>query len=400
VIDSIRKIEMGTEPPASEKKEPPVPEQRDTQTDDRGSRSKEYRGNHRRYGKKKNHIKEIVTSKSKFKGAIDALSDYYFDTGPTQAHDFKKTHKKISTYTGTKYSAEVMQSLEDMRIFDWTRGMPRKPILTDFDTVTGSVTTPAIAIPSKYIDRYTHKMKTHCKREDKFEVDMQLCYTVIHGQCTEDMLHELKCQTTYETIKNSFDPIGLLHLLQRISYNYQAQDFPLMAIAKAQEAIYNERQLHTESNIDYLQTFKNKAIVLEAVGGSLLNDGVKKYMAESLFKLEYNKCSIDEKKQCAKKGREAMLATVYMMKADKGRYSKLLTDLHNDHLKGCSPYPLNLADAQKLLLNYSSNNKHKTKDKREENNNVSDLAFAQDGSGGGYTFTGKCFKCGKEGHRA
>jgi hypothetical protein len=28
------------------------------------------------------------------------------------------------------------------------------------------------------------------------------------------------------------------------------------------------------------------------------------------------------------------------------------------------------------------------------------LAFAQDGSGGGYTFTGKCCKCGKEGHRA
>jgi hypothetical protein len=90
-----------------------------------------------------------------------------------------------------------------------------------------------------------------------------------------------------------------------------------------------------------------------------------------------------------------------MMKADKGRYSKLLTDLHDDHLKGYSPYPLNLADAQKLLLNYSSNNsKQKTKDKRDDNNDMSDLAFAQDGSGGGYTFTGRCFKCGKEGHRA
>jgi hypothetical protein len=176
------------------------------------------------------------------------------------------------------------------------------------------------------MDRYNHKMKTHCKREDKFEVDMQLCYTVKHGQCTEDLLHELKCQTTYELIKNSFDPIGLLHLLQRISYNYQAQDFPLMAIAEAQEAIYIERQLQTESsNIDYLQTFKNKAIVLEAVGGSLVNDGVKKYMAESLFKKEYTKCTTEEKKECTKKGREAMLATVYMMKADKGRYSKLLT---------------------------------------------------------------------------
>ena len=66
---------------------------------------------------------------------------------------------------------------------------------------------------------------------------------------------------------------------------------------------------------------------------------------------------------------------MYMMKVDKGRYSKLLTDLHDDHLKGYTPYPHNLADAQKLLLKYSSNNKQKTKEKRNDND-VLDLAFA------------------------
>jgi hypothetical protein len=293
-----------------------------------------------------------------------------------------------------------MQSLEDMKIHDWTKGMPRKPQLKDFVTVVGSPEKTAEEIPSEYMDRYIHKMKTHCKREeDKFEVNMQLCYTVIHGQCTDDMLHELCCQKTYNAVKYKFDPIGLLELLQRISYNYQAQDFPLMAVAKAQEAIYIEWQSQSESYIDYFQMFRNKAVVLEAVGGSLVNDGVERYMTETLYADEYNNCSVDEKRDCNKKGREAMLATVYMMKADKGRYSKLLTDLHDDHLKGYAPYPINLADAQKLLLNYSSKNIQKTKDKRDDNSNASDLAFAQDGSGHGYTFTGKCFKCGKEGHR-
>jgi hypothetical protein len=120
---------MGTEPPA-DKKEPPVAaEQRDTQTNDCGSRTKGYRGGYKRYGgkSKNNSNKETIVNKKKFKGAIDALQDYYFDTGPTQAHDFKKTHRKIST-------AEVMQSLEEMNIHDWTRGMPRKPQLSDFST--------------------------------------------------------------------------------------------------------------------------------------------------------------------------------------------------------------------------------------------------------------------------
>ena len=177
--------------------------------------------------------------------------------------------------------------------------MPKKPILADFGMI-------ATEIPIEYMDRYNHKMKTHCKREDKFEVDMQLCYTVVKGQCTDDMLHELKCQSAYEKIKNSFDPIGLLELLQRISYNYQAQDFPLMVIAKAQETIYNERQSQSESNIDYLQTFKNKAIVLEAVGGSLVNEEVNRYMSQKLYDKEYKDCYIDEKQECNKKGREAM----------------------------------------------------------------------------------------------
>ncbi|OEU19808.1 hypothetical protein FRACYDRAFT_235871 [Fragilariopsis cylindrus CCMP1102] len=398
---------MGTEPPA-EKKEPPTTEQ-SAQSDDRSSKPKGYRGN-RRYGKAKaNNNKDTITTKAKFKGAITDLEGYYFDTGPTQAHDYKKTHRKISTYTGTKYSAEVMQSLEEMKLHDWTTGMPKKPILSDFDTETvdEDVDTKkktvkivkATTIPAEYLDRYLHKIKTHCKREDKFETDMQLCYTVIHGQCTDDMIHELKCQKKYEMIRLLFDPIGLLELLQRISYNYQAQDFPLMAIAKAQEAIYSEKQSQSESNIDYLQTFKNKAIVLEAVGGNIVNVGVNRYMAETIYDKEYAKCTNDEKAECNIKGKEAMLATVFMMKADKGRYSKLLTDLHDDHLKGYSPYPLTLADAQKLLLNYSGNNKQKGK-KNEESNDVSDLAFAQDGGSGGYTFTGKCFICDKEGHRA
>ena len=104
-----------------------------------------------------------------------------------------------------------------------------------------------------------------------------------------------------------------------------------IAIAKAQEAIYNERQQQSESNIDYLQSFKNKAVVLEAAGGNLVNVGVSRYMSEKLYNKEYAKCTLIEKVDCNKKGREAMMATVYMMKADKQRYSKLLTDLHDDH---------------------------------------------------------------------
>jgi hypothetical protein len=286
---------MGMEPQAEKTEAPPS----ESATEDKGKR---FRGNQRRFTKKKTVSKDVTISKTKFKGSLDALIDYYFDTGPTQAHDFKKTHKKISTYTGTKYSAEVMMSIENMEYYNWASSMPRKPIKSDFDTSTGGISNIATVIPQEYLDRYEYKIKSHCKREDKYEVDMKLSFTVIHGQCTDDMLHELKCQQKYESIRNNFDPIELLKLIQQISYNYQAQDFALMAIAKAQEAIYVEKQSQNESNIDYLLTFKNRAVVLEAVGGNLANDGVKKYMAEKLYSQKYDVCTDIQKKECTTKG--------------------------------------------------------------------------------------------------
>jgi hypothetical protein len=278
---------MGMEPQA-EKKESQSAENKEVQAEDRGSGYKGYRGGPKRFTKKKSGSKEVTISKSKFKGALKALVDYYFDTGPTQAHDFKKTHKMISTYTGTKYLAEVMMSIEDMKLHNWTATMPRKPIKSDFDTVTGGIRSIATVVPQEHLDRYDYKMKSHCKKEDKYEEDMKLSFTVVHGKCTDEMLHKIKCQQPYERIKANFDPVGLLKLIQQIAYNYQAQDFTLMAISKAQEAIYVEKQSQTESNIDYLLTFKNRAIVLEAVGGNLANDGVKKYMAQRLFSKELN----------------------------------------------------------------------------------------------------------------
>jgi hypothetical protein len=146
---------MGIEPQAVKKESQPV-EHKDVQADDRSSKYKGYKGGSRRFVRKKSGgSKDVTISKSKFKGALDALVDYYFDTGPTQqAHDFKKTHKKISTYTGTKYSAEIMMSIEEMKVHNWTATMPRKPIKSDFDTSVGGVSTKATVVPQEHLDPY------------------------------------------------------------------------------------------------------------------------------------------------------------------------------------------------------------------------------------------------------
>ena len=51
---------------------------------------------------------------------------------------------------------------------------------------------------------------------------------------------------------------------------------------------------------------------------------------------------------------EITLATIYLERANKSRYSKLVQKLENDHLLRQNNYPTTLAGAQKLLLNYQT----------------------------------------------
>lgn len=57
--------------------------------------------------------------------------------------------------------------------------------------------------------------------------------------------------------------------------------------------------------------------------------------------------------------------------------SPAMTEQRDTQTEGCAPYQHILADAQKLLLNNSTNNKQKTKGKQDDNNDVSGLVFAQ-----------------------
>jgi hypothetical protein len=217
-----------------EKKESPPQEHKDVPSYESGSRSR--RSRHRNRKSRNRGNESSIIEKSEFKGACKELDGYYFQSGPSQANDYKKTKDQIVTYTGTKYSAEVSRSIDEMSQFNWIP--PTAPILTDFDVMDNdgvTVKTAAVKIPQAYTDRYNIKMKTMVKREDKYEDDMKLSYTLVMGQCNDEMKHELKTQREYELIRTSFDVIALLKLLQQISYNYKAQDFTLMSIAKAQE---------------------------------------------------------------------------------------------------------------------------------------------------------------------
>jgi hypothetical protein len=92
-----------------EKRESPPQEQKDIPSYESGSRNRRNQNRSRRTRNRGN--KSNIIEKTEFKGACKDLEGYYFQSGPSEANDYKKTKDQIVTYTGTKYSAEVSQSI-------------------------------------------------------------------------------------------------------------------------------------------------------------------------------------------------------------------------------------------------------------------------------------------------
>ena len=63
--------------------------------------------------KQKSNI-EIVEKETDFEGSTTELDGYYFDMGPHQADDYKRTIKKFGIYVGFTYSAELACTVETL----------------------------------------------------------------------------------------------------------------------------------------------------------------------------------------------------------------------------------------------------------------------------------------------
>ena len=121
----------------------------------------------------------------------------------------------------------------------------------------GTVDSAATVAPAKYKDLYKEQTKTHAEKLEKFEKDSMMEYLIVICQCTEDMIYELECNTSYEGIKNKYSVVKLLEMIKKICYSYKLQDYSIATIAKSRIIICSTKQKENELISNYLLSTKN-----------------------------------------------------------------------------------------------------------------------------------------------
>jgi hypothetical protein len=198
-------------------------------------------------------------------GLTKELEGHIFDFGTATAADkMKTTQEKISEYVGIKYGDDVANELinrvrvvlappdypddakirhvADRKIIE----QQRENTLKAKKSILGTLESQLLATPTdtkvmndkavveneiiqlehlmkkeipieltkqEEID-HNNKCKAHSNREEKLISDQKKVFTLIKGQCTQQLKDKMKSNNDWEVVNKSYDPIKLYKLIE------------------------------------------------------------------------------------------------------------------------------------------------------------------------------------------
>jgi hypothetical protein len=129
-----------------------------------------------------------------------------------------KTKNEITEYAGRTYGSTARRSMEELT--DMSSILIIKP--QEDATATGGE-----------LELIKYRFRAYITELVTYEQDMKKLYSVVHGQCTNTMKQKIQTQANYRGTSDSSDSIGLMKIIKKISYNYQAEQYPPLSTVRA-----------------------------------------------------------------------------------------------------------------------------------------------------------------------
>ena len=116
---------------------------------------------------------------------------------------YATTMNVLVIQVGMKYSAAVSSAVQELKVKPTVLKIPVKPELSKL-IADGTLTSADTAVPENLMDLYKEKMKMYAQVEEKFERDCISVYLLVKGQCSWNMILELKGFDEFDVIEQDF----------------------------------------------------------------------------------------------------------------------------------------------------------------------------------------------------
>ena len=338
--------------------------------------------------------KNRIPKESTFKGTITDMNGHTFQCHgeATHASQFSRTCEELQSYCLKTYTYgdDVAHIVRHFKEFNMKAYKP-SPAPANADSID-------LRIVDKEVDEYV-------KRHSIYKQNKKALYMVVWAQCSSAMQAKMKSATLFKTFDEQRECLNLLQEIKGVSYKFEAQRYPPLALYEAKAAFFRYNQHKTLSNTEYLDKFKALYEVIEHFGGiigqdpMLIRDEARRAGAAHHATLNENDTEYITNTVPA---RERFLAYAFIQGADKSRFGDLLLELENQHTCGTDHFPHSLTGAYNLLVNYRT--KHRRSHHYDDDKKTDNFAFLTNDKGQYVNDKGqrinslgdllKCFKCG------
>lgn len=299
------------------------------------------------YQRNRNNNANRPPKKEKFEGACADLKGHVFTAGSNRADQLRiytNTMDKIKIYVGTNYLPLVLETIETMTDVNYV-----EPQVADIAADPNNMTKGEEIKYGKLLDR-------HLANAEKLDTQKKQTFSLIYGQCDEEIITSLEEHPDWKTIHQTKDLIGLLEGLERVSFRYgKISQEPVYSLFLAKRDFYRLKQQKHENVQEYYDRFEALKDVNESLGIRIHDDlGVLEIIAREKG-TGVGALTSDELKEYQKEGQERMLAIHLLMGADDDRFKGARSRLKEDYLlNGQNNYPRTLLQCFNLLKGWST----------------------------------------------
>jgi hypothetical protein len=178
------------------------------------------------------------------------------------------------------------------------------------------------------------KLTQYVKKQEKLDLDLKKLYSLIYGQCTNNLVLRLREMPTFSMMHNKCDALTLLKEIKGLAFNFNDDvDFEL-SLAKATIKLSRFFPGKDMSNLQYQKTLDNLVEVIKQHGECVgVHCRVVCLILERDTGFKYNKHSWmtdythDQFDSAKEKAMENVLAQTFLLQSDKERYGPMLATL-------------------------------------------------------------------------
>jgi len=178
----------------------------------------------------------LFSNKVKFTGECEGLKDCIFDCSDArQARNFEKNMKRLSIYAAGKYE----------------RG-------AEITTLIDELVEVEVAKPNFYTGSdpgeqriYDIRINQYVINQEKLETEIKKLYSLVLGQCTEEMISKLKTLVTYKDMHIKKDALNLLKEIKGFTFMFNGEKEYEMSLAESIDRFYRIYQGKDMTNLEY-----------------------------------------------------------------------------------------------------------------------------------------------------